>query len=217
MHERKNPSSVLRQADSIGMHNRSHGIWQRNGVLLTEVTPFTVDTMFRVKSSWSTGRKAKHGFRTKIHSFDQATKIVLVAWMDAANGNRSDGGVADHRGPLNPVEDTLCSIRFQWSEMMHGSPNLHVPNTIFQLTKGCVATESRNVYDKLEPEVLVVKGAEKRTSIEMLAQSESQICPEVQTRRVHSEAQLAKHAGRAGGSTNGWRKKKLSLQPVEKR
>ena len=32
---------------------------------------------------------------------------------------------------------------------------------------GCVITDSRNVYDKMMTEVLAIKGAEKRSNIEM--------------------------------------------------
>ena len=38
---------------------------------------------------------------------------------------------------------------------------------------GCVITDSRNVYDKLQSEVLVIKGAEKRSNMELLSSKEA--------------------------------------------
>ncbi|CAE7274795.1 unnamed protein product [Symbiodinium microadriaticum] len=64
---------------------------------------------------------------------------------------------------------------------------------------GCIVTDSRNVYDKLETEVLVIKRAEKRTSIELLALKESQMNTKVQMRWLHSEAQLANTLTKSGG------------------
>ena len=55
----------------------------------------------------------------------------------------------------------------------------------------CLVTDSRNVYDKMETEVLSIKGAEKRTDISMLCLKEAQGTNEVEIRWVHSEAQLA--------------------------
>ncbi|CAL1156473.1 unnamed protein product, partial [Cladocopium goreaui] len=50
---------------------------------------------------------------------------------------------------------------------------------------------NRNVYDKLETEVLSVKGAEKRTDLELLSLKYAQIRNAVEIRWVHSEAQLS--------------------------
>ena len=62
-----------------------------------------------------------------------------------------------------------------------------------------MVTDSRNVYDRLNTEVIVIKGAEKRTSIELLAIKESQSSTGVELRWVHSEAQLANSLTKAGG------------------
>ena len=52
-------------------------------------------------------------------------------------------------------------------------------------------TDSRNVDDKLETEVLSVKGAEKRTDLELLSLKSAQVRNAVEIRWVHSEAQLS--------------------------
>lgn len=59
----------------------------------------------------------------------------------------------------------------------------HVPGTL--------VTDSRNVFDKLETEVLSIRGAEKRTDIELIALNDSQLRNKVSIRWVHGEAQLA--------------------------
>ena len=54
-----------------------------------------------------------------------------------------------------------------------------------------MVTDSRNVYDKLATEVLCMRGAEKRTDLELLSLKEAQVTNHVVIRWVHSEAQLA--------------------------
>ena len=51
----------------------------------------------------------------------------------------------------------------------------------------------------LVTEVMVIKGAEKRTSIELLAIKQSQLYTNVELRWVHSEAQLANSLTKQGG------------------
>ena len=52
-------------------------------------------------------------------------------------------------------------------------------------------TDSRNVYDKLQTEVLTINGAEKKSNIELISVKESQYRTSLQIRWIHSEAQLA--------------------------
>ncbi|OLQ15715.1 Ankyrin-2 [Symbiodinium microadriaticum] len=181
--------------------------------------------------------KSKKDHIMKIHSFKKEDTLTMVAWVDAAQGNRADGGstqgiflgvsttdllegkiagvsplawtsqkidracrspgASEAQAAVNG-EDALYAARFQWSELLYGKPDLHHPDDLVKLTGGCVVTDSRNVYDKLETEVLVIKGAEKRTSIELLAVKESQINTRVEMRWVHSEAQLANSLTKAG-------------------
>ncbi|OLQ04869.1 hypothetical protein AK812_SmicGene11969 [Symbiodinium microadriaticum] len=201
------------------------------------VTRSTVDTIIRTNMLLAHA-KVKQSYRMKIHSFSPEDKIMFVAWVDAANANRVNGGstqgilvgattenimegdicgvtpvlwhsqkidracrspgAAEAQAAVNG-EDDLFSTRFQWAEMLHGSPNLHAPDETVKLVKGTVVTDSRNVYDKLETEVLVIKGAEKRTSIELLALKQAQACTGLQMRWVHSEAQLANSLTKSGG------------------
>ena len=205
-------------------------------LLLTEVSRSTVETIVKANMLLAAA-KGKKDHVMRIHSFQPDDTLTMVAWVDAAQGNRADGGSTQGiflgvtttkllQGKIEGVsplawtsqkidracrspgaseaqaavngEDALYAARFQWSELLYGNPNLHHPDDLVKLTGGCVVTDSRNVYDKLETEVLVIKGAEKRTSIELLAIKESQQNTQVCMRWVHSEAQLANSLTKAG-------------------
>ena len=90
------------------------------------------------------------------------------------------------------AEDELYHMRFLWSEMHH-SPKLlehmHV-DQITALTPGLTITDSKNLFDKLNKETPVVKGAERRADIEALALKESSNRTGMMLRWVHSDAQL---------------------------
>ena len=88
-------------------------------------------------------------------------------------------------------EDCLYYIRFQWSEMLYGRPDIRDADATVSRTGGCLITDSRNVYDKLRNEVVSIKGAEKRANIELLGLKQSQMSTQLVVRWVHSEAQLA--------------------------
>ena len=129
----------------------------------------------------------------------EVTPVSLVAW----HSNRIDRscrspGAAETQAAVNG-EDSLYFARFQWSEMLYGQVNTRNPDAVVQRVPGCLVTDSRNVYDKLNTEVVSIKGAEKRTNIEALALKESQQNTGLIVRWVHSEAQLANSLTKAGG------------------
>ncbi|CAE7632776.1 RE1 [Symbiodinium sp. CCMP2592] len=96
-------------------------------------------------------------------------------------------------------EDNLYYARYQWAELLYGCHDLRRPDELVNKTSGCLVTDSRNVYDKMTSEVVVVKGAEKRTSIELLGLKEAQRRTNVIIRWVHSEAQLANSLTKENG------------------
>ncbi|CAE7537598.1 RE2 [Symbiodinium sp. CCMP2456] len=118
-------------------------------------------------------------------------RVTPIAW----HSNKIDRacrspGAAEAQAAVNG-EDALYFARYQWSELCFGSVNLRHPDEIVAKVTGCLVTDSRNVHDKLYTEVLVIKGAEKRTNIELLAIKEAQRNHGLLIRWVHSEAQLA--------------------------
>ncbi|CAE7292450.1 RE1 [Symbiodinium sp. KB8] len=146
----------------------------------------------------ATRRKARSQHKMLIHGFTPDVELGLVAWVDAASQSRVDGGASEALAAING-EDNLYYARFQWSELLYGKLDLRHPDLAVRKTFGCLVTDSRNVYDKMTNEVVVVKGAEKRTSIELLGLKEAQRRTDVIIRWVHSEAQLANSLTKTNG------------------
>ena len=107
-------------------------------------------------------------------------------------------GAAEALAAVNG-EDALYFARYQWSELQNGVKDVRDSLQVVRGTVGCLVTDSRNVYDKLNNEVIVIKGAERRTDLELLGLKESQAATSLLIRWVHSEAQLANSLTKAGG------------------
>ena len=125
--------------------------------------------------------------------------VTPVAW----HSHRIDRvcrspGAAETLAAVNG-EDELYYARFQWAELMFGHVNTKDPTSTVRRVSGCVVTDSRNVYDKLQTEVMSIKGAEKRANIELLSVKQAQQDTQVQIRWVHSEAQLSNSLTKANG------------------
>ena len=99
-------------------------------------------------------------------------------------------GAAEVQAAING-EDLLYYARYQWSELLHGGVNVRDPDATVRQVRGGLITDSRNVFDKLQTEVVMVRGAEKKSNIELLGLKKAQIRTGVEIRWVHSEAQLA--------------------------
>ncbi|OLQ01621.1 hypothetical protein AK812_SmicGene15624 [Symbiodinium microadriaticum] len=127
------------------------------GLLLSEVSQSTVSTIIRTNILVQHTR-ARKDYKIMIHRFAPSEELCLYAWVDAGSQNRPDGGRAAETLAAVNGEDVLYFCRFQMAE----------------IERGCVITESRNVYDKMSTEVLSIKGAEKRSNIEMIGLKEAQ-------------------------------------------
>ena len=108
-------------------------------------------------------------------------------------------GAAEALAAVNG-EDILHFARFQWSELEHGVQDVKQSSQVASHVSGCLVTDSRNVYDKMSTEVMMIKGAERRTDLELLSLKESQGRTGLIIRWVHSEAQLANSLTKSGGS-----------------
>ena len=82
-------------------------------------------------------------------------------------------------------------VRFQWSEFCETEITLFDIDSLVAKVPGCLVSDSRNVYDKLLPDELTIRGAEKKTDLELLSVKQAQRMTGVVLRWVHSEAQLA--------------------------
>ncbi|CAE7422915.1 RE1 [Symbiodinium sp. CCMP2592] len=126
--------------------------------------------------------------------------ISPVAWHSSKIDRicRSPGA-AETQAAVNG-EDALFFARFQWSEMLYGISDLREHEAVARRVTGCLITDSRNVYDKLATEVVVIKGKEKRSNIELLSIKQSQMATNLHVRWVHSEAQLANALTKVGNA-----------------
>ena len=107
-------------------------------------------------------------------------------------------GAAETQAAVNG-EDNMYYARYQWAEMLFGPGDTKDPDAMVSKVSGCVISDSRNVYDKLQTEVLVIKGAEKKANIELLSLKQAQTRTKVVVRWVHSEAQLANSLTKKNG------------------
>ena len=127
-------------------------------------------------------------------------KVSLMAWHSSKidRACRSPGA-AEAQAAVNG-EDCLFYARYQWGELEQGQVDPRNAVETVKRIPGCLVTDSRNVFDKLKEEVLVIKGAEKRTSIELIGLKEAQWTTQLCIRWVHSEAQLANSLTKHGGN-----------------
>ena len=121
----------------------------------------------------------------------EVTEVTPISWHSSKidRACRSPGA-AEGQAATNG-EDALYYARYQWAEMLYGQVDVRDPDATVRQVPGHLITDSRNVYDKLVTEVLVIKGAEKRSNIELLSLKASQASTNLDIRWVHSEAQLA--------------------------
>ncbi|CAE7207379.1 RE1, partial [Symbiodinium sp. CCMP2456] len=102
----------------------------------------------------------------------EVCEISLMSWHSSKVGRMCRSpGAAEALAAIDG-EDSLYYARYQWSELLHGVMDLRFPDMVVSQVPGCLVTDSRNVYDKMINETIVVKGAEKRTSIELLGLKE---------------------------------------------
>lgn len=125
-------------------------------------------------------------------------KVTPIAWH-ASKIDRvvRSPGAAEAKAVVNG-EDLLFHARFQFGECVGGQPNIFDVDSTVNVVDGCVISDSRNVYDKLTTEELSVKGAERRTDLELLCIKSSQRNNNLLLRWVHSEAQLGNALTKGG-------------------
>ena len=145
------------------------------------------------------------GIASKRLSHGECTPITLVAWHSQKIERKCRSpGAAEALAAING-EDALYYGRFQLAEMLGFPVDVRNVDLTVNQIPGSVVTDSRNVFDKLETETLNIRGAEKRTDLELLALKAAQIRNQVAMRWVHGEAQLA------NGLTKGNEFKQLEL------
>ena len=118
----------------------------------------------------------------------QMERVSPIAWHAGKieRVTRSPGA-AEARAVVSG-EDLMFHVRFQLSEMLHSEVDIFHVEDMVQRIPGCLISDSRNVYDKLQTAELSAKGAERRTDIELLSLKASQRGTGLVIRWVHSEA-----------------------------
>lgn len=125
-------------------------------------------------------------------------KISPIAWHAGRIGRIARSpGAAETIAVVNG-EDYLYHARYQLGEILQAVTNVFDVDETVNQVEGCVISDSRNVYDKLMTEELSVKGAEKRSDLELLCLKSAQRNNNVVLRWVHSEAQLANALTKGG-------------------
>ena len=145
------------------------------------------------------------GVASKRMSLGECVPVSLITWHSQKIERRCRSpGAAEALAAING-EDALYYGRFQLSELLGWPVDVRNIDQTVNKISGCLITDSRNVFDKLETETLSIKGAEKRTDLELLALKSAQIRNQVEMRWVHGEAQLS------NGLTKGSEFKQLEL------
>ena len=117
--------------------------------------------------------------------------VSLIQWSSTKidRSCRSPGG-SECRAAVNG-EDQLFLSRLQLFEMQGGLLDPRRAEEQARTITGVIVTDSKNVFDRLRNTVFVVKGAEKRIAVEMMALKEAREANGAIFRWVHSDAQLA--------------------------
>ena len=118
--------------------------------------------------------------------------VTLLSWHSNKIDRTCRSPACAETHAVVDAEDELYHLRHMWSEMHHSPKRLSKmsPDEIVALTSGLTVTDSKNLYDKLNKDTQVVKGAERRADIEALSLKESSRHNGMMLRWVHSDAQL---------------------------
>ena len=87
--------------------------------------------------------------------------VSMVVWHSQKIERKCRSpGAAEAIAAVNG-EDALFYVRFQLAEMLGSTVDVRAINQTLNEISGCLVTDSRNVYDKLETETFNIRGAEK--------------------------------------------------------
>ena len=128
----------------------------------------------------------------------EVCKVIPLAWHSHKIERQCKSPGAAEAVAAMSGEDYMFHMRFQWSEMMSKEVDIFDVDSLVRKVPGCLISDSRNVYDKLQTDELAIKGAERRTDLELLCIKHSQRVTNLLLRWVHSEAQLGNSLTKGG-------------------
>ena len=173
--------------------NRQHKLIIHSGIAPTDMMIAAwVDASLQNRDDGRSTQGLIIGVTSKRIMQGSLVPVNLVHWSSTKIDRvcRSPGS-AECRASVNG-EDQLLLARLQLFELLGGCIVPSEMESQASQVEGVVIADSKNVFDRLRNTVFVVKGAEKRVSVEMLALRKAQEANKVGIRWVHSDAQLAK-------------------------
>ena len=128
----------------------------------------------------------------------EVSKVIPIAWHSnkIERPCRSPGAAESHAAIAG--EDYMYHARFQWSEMHSTEVDIFDSDSLVRKIPGCLISDSRNVYDKLQTSELTIRGAERKTDLNLLCLKHAQRVTNLELRWVHSEAQLGNSLTKGG-------------------
>ena len=128
----------------------------------------------------------------------EVEKVIPVTWHSNKIDKpcRSPGAAEAHAAIAG--DDYMYHARFQWSEMHNVDVNIYDVDSMVQQVPGCLISDSRNVYDKLQTSELSIKGAERKVDLSLMCLKYSQRATGLKLRWAHSEAQLSNSLTKGG-------------------
>ena len=132
------------------------------------------------------------GLATRKLRDGELAPVTLLGWHSAKIDRVCRSPACAETHAIVDAEDELFHSRYLWSELQYPITKLSqlTEERVAGLTTGIVVTDSKNLYDKLNKDTPVIKGAERRADIEALSLKESSQRNGMMLRWVHSDAQL---------------------------
>lgn len=96
----------------------------------------------------------------------ECTAVSIIAWHSSRITRVCTSPGSSEAFAAANAEDLIYYCRFQLAELLGHPLNIRNPNDLVNKIQGCLVMDSRHVFDKLVTEVVVAKGAEKRTDID---------------------------------------------------
>ena len=120
----------------------------------------------------------------------EVSKVIPISWhSNKIEKQCKSPGAAEGRAAV-AGEDYMYHARFQWGELLNREVDIFDVDSVVKTVPGCLISDSRNVYDKLQTAEMSIRGAEKKVDLELLRLKQSQRNTGLILRWVHSEAQL---------------------------
>ena len=128
----------------------------------------------------------------------EVAKVIPISWHSnkIERPCRSPGAAESHAAIAG--EDYMYHARFQWGEMHGTEVDIFDSDSVVRKVPGCLISDSRNVYDKLQTSELTIRGAERKTDLNLLCLKHAQRVTNLELRWVHSEAQLGNSLTKGG-------------------